>query len=108
MTWIKDAWLDVIILLFIISLAFYSNSVLEIVLWVYTALLLLSKLLALFMPSLQRRANKSEAPSLFYHIIYGITVAVLLYSGFYYLAGAWIIVWGISAYNFVTTNKSNT
>lgn len=96
MGWIKDAYLDVIIVLFFILFVVYPNNILEVVLWVYTALLLLSKILALFMPSLQRKANKTEAPPLFYHIIYAITVGLLFYSQSYYLGSAWCVIWLVS------------
>ncbi len=99
MDWLKDAYLDVIILLFIILFAFYPNSVLEVVLWVYTGLLLLSKVLAIFMPSLQQKANKTNAPSLFYHVIYALTIGVFLFVQHYYFAGSWAIIWIISVIN---------
>lgn len=105
MGWIKDAYLDVIVLLFIIAFAFYANTVLEVVLWVYTSLLLLSKILAFFMPSLQQRANKTTAPPLFYNVIYALTVAILIYSGNYYLGGAWGVIWIVSIVSLSSSKK---
>lgn len=99
MNWIKDAVLDVIILLFIVVFAYTYNNILEVVLWVYTGLLLLSKILALFMPSLQRRASKTQVPPLFYHIIYALTVGVFIYIEHYYFTGAWLLVWLLSVWN---------
>lgn len=108
MGWIKDAYLDVIVLLFIVLFAFYANTILEVVLWVYTSLLLISKILALFMPALQQKANKTTAPPLFYNIIYALTVAVLIYSGNYYLSGAWGCIWIISIYSTTYSKNKNT
>jgi|AntRauTorcE11897_2_1112592.scaffolds.fasta_scaffold03375_2 hypothetical protein len=108
MTWIKDAYLDVIILLFIVVFAFYANTVLEVVLWVYTSLLLLSKILALFMPALQKKANKTTAPPVFYHVIYGLTVGILAYSSNYYLAGAWLTIWIVSVISLNSSKKKTT
>lgn len=105
MKWLKDAYLDVIVLLFIVSFAVYPNDVLEVVLWVYTALLLLSKFLVFSMPSLQRKANKTETPEWFYHIIYGLTVGILFYIGNYYLGGAWLVIWIVSVISFTSAKK---
>ncbi|MEX0724302.1 MAG: hypothetical protein WD357_02825 [Gracilimonas sp.] len=108
MTWIKDAYLDVIILLFIVVFAFYANTVLEVVLWVYTSLLFISKILAFFMPSLQRKANNTTAPQIFYHIVYGLTVGILVYSNNYYLAGAWLAIWIVSVISLNSSKKKPT
>lgn len=107
MGWIKDAYLDVIVLLFIIVFAFYGNTVLEVVLWVYTSLLLLSKVLAFFMPALQRKANNTTAPPLFYNVIYALTLGILIYSGNYYLAGAWGVIWMVSIFSSNSSKKKN-
>lgn len=106
MTWLKDAYLDVIILLFIVLFAAYPNNVLEVVLWVYTGLLLLSKILAIYMPSLQKKANKTTAPSLFYHTVYALTIGVFLFVQHYYFAGAWVIIWIISVINLNSAQKN--
>lgn len=104
MTWLKDAYLDVIVLILIIVFAVYTNNILEVVLWVYSGLLLLSKIIAFFMPSLQKKANKTEAPRLFYHGIYALTIAIFVYISKYYLAIAWIFIWIAS---FISSSKSN-
>jgi hypothetical protein len=93
MSWLKDAYLDVIVLLLIAVFAVYTNTILEVILWVYTGLLLLSKVVAFFMPALQKKANQTEAPTLFYHIIYALTIAIFLYITKYYLAIAWAVIW---------------
>jgi dolichol kinase len=99
MAWLKDVYLDVVILLFIVLYAITVNQVLEVVLWVYTALLILSKVLSLFMPSLQRKAGNTEAPILFYHIVYALSAGIFFYASNYYLAGAWLLVWVLSVIN---------
>lgn len=106
MAWIKDAVVDVIILLFIVAYAISLNDVLHVVLWVYTGLLLISKVLALFMPSLQRRANNTQVPILVYHLIYAITLGILIYIGDYYFAAAWGIIWILSVIQYVSSNKN--
>lgn len=108
MTWLKDAYLDIVVLLIVALLAFYGNAVLEVILWVYTVLLLLSKVLAFFMPSLQRKANATQAPDLFYHIIYAASVALLVYSTNYYLATAWGVIWITSVISLLSEKKKNS
>lgn len=105
MKWLKDAYLDVVVLLIIITYVVYPNDVLNIILWVYTVLLLISKLLTFVMPTLNSKANKTSAPPLFYHIIYGLTVGILFYAENNYLGGAWIVIWVISVISFLKTNK---
>jgi hypothetical protein len=105
MAWLKDAYLDIIVLVFICVFAFYTNNIIEVILWVYTGLLLLSKVLVFFMPSLNRKANQSEAPPLFYHIVYALTVAIFIYIAKYYLAGAWLIIWIASMFSSSSTKK---
>lgn len=108
MKWLKDAYLDIVVLLIIASYAVYPNDVLNIILWVYTALLLISKLLTFVMPTLNNKANKTSAPPLFYHIIYGLTVAILFYAENFYLGGAWVVIWVVSVISFQKTRKSKS
>ena len=105
MAWLKDAYLDIIVLLVVAIFAFYGHTVLEVILWVYTALLLLSRIFTFFMPSLQRKANSTEAPTLFYHIVYAATVALMIYSAHFYLGGAWGIIWIISTVSSLSKKK---
>lgn len=105
MAWLKDAYLDLMVLLLIVVYAVYLNNILEVVLWVYTSLLLFSKILAFFMPSLQQKANKTSAPALFYHIIYALTVAIFIYISDFYLAGVWCVIWIVSIFGSPRTNK---
>lgn len=105
MTWLKDAYLDLIVLLIIAIYAVFPSEVLEIVIWVYTVLLLVSKVLVLFMPSLQRKANANEVPTLVYNVIYVSTVGLLLYATNYYLSGAWAVIWIISLVSLRSSKK---
>lgn len=107
MSWLKDAYLDIVILLVVGIFAVYPNAIFEVVIWVYSGLLILSKFLAFFMPSLQQKANKTGAPEFFYHLIYALTVAIFLLITKYYLAAAWVIIWLLSAISsFRSKNKS--
>ncbi len=105
MSWIKDTILDLIVLLTIVSLIFFDSNALVIALWVYTGLLFVSKVLALFMPSLKRRSEKTATPEWFYHIIYLSSIAILAYVQLYYLSGVWLIIWILSIVSSTRTKK---
>lgn len=109
MTWLKDAYLDIIVLLMVGVFALYPSAIFEVIIWVYSGLLILSKLLAFFMPSLQQKANKTGAPPLFYHMVYALTVAIFFFIAKYYLAAAWVVIWLFSAVtSFKSKNKSQS
>lgn len=105
MNWIKDTYLDFLVLLVILVFGFYTNEILKVVIWVYTILLVIGKVIAIFMPSLQRKADQSGAPPYIYHLIYGISVCVLLYIGEYYLGAAWFVIWGLSFFSSYKSKK---
>ncbi|SMO66802.1 hypothetical protein [Gracilimonas mengyeensis] len=107
MSWLKDAALDFIVLIIIMVLAFMGGDILYVVLWVYSALMLLTKILAQFMPALKQKANKTSAPAYVYHGIYGLIVAILIASGYYYLAAPWAIIWILSFYNRPKVSKKS-
>jgi phosphatidylglycerophosphate synthase len=96
MNWFKDSILDLVFMGVIISTLFFPSNTSFIILWVYTGLLLLSKVLALFMPSLQKRASKTSTPNWVYHIIYAVSLVTLLFIQKWYLAGSWAIIWLLS------------
>lgn len=95
--WIKDAILDILSLLIIAIYALTLNNVLEIIIWVYSALLLFSKLLFLSTNFFQIKASKTSVPEYIYHLIYIASILALLYAHNYYLSGLWAIIWILSA-----------
>jgi hypothetical protein len=107
MNWIKDAFLDIIVLLLIIAYAFTSNSIVEVILWVYTGMLFLGKTLFFFADFLKSKANKTSVPDWFYHIIYLSSSALLVFSGNYYLATAWVLIWILSVAALITQKKGS-
>ena len=96
MNWFKDSILDIVFLAVILSTLFYPSNTQFIIIWVYTGLLLISKLLALFMPSLQKRASKTSTPNWIYHTIYALSLGALLYMNKWYLAVSWAVIWILS------------
>jgi hypothetical protein len=96
MSSLKDSILDLIFLGVILSTLFYPSNSSFIIIWVYTGLLIVSKLLALFMPALQKRASKTTTPNWVYHLIYAASFGTLLYIQRWYLAAAWGAIWILS------------
>ncbi len=96
MSWTKDALLDIFSFLVIVGLVTTSNEVLLIIVWIYTGILLTGKILYFFINFLQTKANKTNVPDWFYHINYFLSILILGFSGYYYLTGAWIIIWFLS------------
>lgn len=96
MNWIKDAFLDVAILLIILALSYFKYPALEIILWVYTGLLLLSKILAFFVGFLQNKVKNTSVPEWFYHVIYLCSTGILIFVKLYYLGAAWALIWILS------------
>lgn len=108
-TWIKDALLDLIVLVVIAVYTYYQNSILEIIIWGYTSLILISKILFFFVGFLRTKANTTTTtvPDLFYHILYAASVTLLAISANYYLTGAWLMVWGLSLYASISAKKKS-
>ena len=106
MSWLKDSILDLVFMGVIISTLFFPSNTSFIIVWVYTGLLLLSKILALFMPSLQNRASKTSTPNWVYHLIYAVSFLALLFIQKWYLAGSWAIIWILSIVLLSKQNRS--
>ncbi len=98
---LKENLLDLLALLTIASTVFIDSQGLIIGLWIYTSLVILSKLVGLFFPSLVQKVNKGiVTPIYFYHIVYLLSAAILIYTGAWYLAGSWLLIWLLSWISF--------
>lgn len=95
--WIKDTLVDLISLTLVVIYSITQNNVIEIVLWIYTALLLIGKILYFTFPYLKKKAQKSRVPDSFYHLIYFLTVLALIFSTNFYLTAVWAIIWILSS-----------
>lgn len=106
MNWIKFTFLDIVVLILISTFVFTSKDVLEIIIWIYTGILLVSKILYFFVGYLQKKAGNTEAPDWFYHLIYILSFVLLAYSQNYYLAASWAVIWILSTLS--TLKKKST
>ena len=106
--WLKDVLLDVVALSLILIFAFTGNHILEVILWVYTILLVTGKVLYFSFNYLQKKANTESVPPAFYHSTYLISVAAFVYAANYYLATLWLLIWILSTIAMLKNNKSKT
>lgn len=95
MQWLKQIIVDLLAIVVIALAVFYDASYLSYVVYIYTALLVIARLFALFSDNFNAitKKNVSEAPLWVYHLIYGITVLLLGIGGWYITAGGWIFIW---------------
>lgn len=63
--WLKDVLLDVVALSLILIFAFTGNHILEIILWVYTILLVTGKVLYFSFNYLQKKLTPNRSHRLF-------------------------------------------
>lgn len=104
MQWLKDIYLDIVVLILVLLFAASAWQWLEILLWIYTGLLLLGKVLALFMPALSKK-TKSDIPVFIYHIIYLLIIFTFVFITHYYFAAAWFVIWvSSSIHNYAHTS----
>lgn len=108
MSWIKSVLLDIIAFIIIVAFAITANEVLLIIIWVYTGILLIGKILYFFVDFLQTKAQKTDVPDWFYHLNYALSVIALAFTGNYYITGAWILVWVLSVIPSIKTAKNTS
>lgn len=95
MGWIKHVIVDLVVTLLIVLVS--SNVLPEWVDWivlVYTPFMLVLKAIALF-GGVSKKGKKSEddPPAWFFHVLYAINFAALLYAGWFITAGQWFLIW---------------
>lgn len=97
MKWISQVIVDLIVLITTIAYLFISSEVLYYILWGYTALMLLSRILYYFVDFLRLKAKNTDVPLWFYHLNYALISIALASSASYYLMTAWILIWILSS-----------
>lgn len=101
MKWLKSILLDVAATLVIAIVVFFDETaLLEYVVYVYTGLLAIARLLTLFSSDMRSITKRSvtEAPILVYHLLYFLNVAFLIYGSFYFTGIVWAFIWGVATY----------
>ena len=98
MKFLRHATIDIAITIFIVIAVFVNSNVLNIALAILTVLLLLARLSVLSNKEMSKQLSKKQknVPDLFYHILNGINVALLLGGQKWLLAAAWCVIWYLS------------
>ena len=106
MKWLQTAFIDIAISLVIVLWVF--NILPEWTQWIvyiYTPLIAVLKILAFAtgLDKVKSKTSGNEPPALFYHLLFAVNVAALLYDHFVNLhlipgimAGIWVITWVLS------------
>lgn len=99
MSWLKDVILDISATVLIIAAVLINNGIVTGIVWGYTGLLLLVKVLVLVGDDFLNIVNKSksEAPQWFTHLLYAINTGAFLYFEWWYAGACWLLIW-ISSY----------
>ncbi len=101
MQWLKHITVDLIATLVIAIVVFFDETaVLEYVLYIYTGLMVIARLISLFSRDFQAVTKRkvSEAPVWMYHALYFLNVAFLIYGAFYLTGTAWLFIWGVACH----------
>lgn len=98
MDWLKDVFLDIIVTLFIASAVFLEIEWMYWIIIVYTGILLLTKAIVLLADDALQliRKTETEAPKWVNNLLYGINTLVLLVNAWWYVGGAWVLIWLLS------------
>ena len=93
--WLKEALLDVVVTVVIVLAAIPALPWARWIVLVYTPLMLLLKLGALLAAPHAGQVRRS-APEALFHVLYGINVLALLVGRWWWMAVAWVLIWGLS------------
>ena len=92
--WLKEVVVDIMVTLFIAVAIALGDSWMWWVLAVYSGLLTIAKGLVLRGDGFPNRTQKSkQAPEWFFHLLYAVNVALLVYAGWWYLMAGWCLIW---------------
>lgn len=95
MDWIKQVIVDIGAFIVIIIAVSTDNTYLAYVVYSYTILMALARLLSLLSSNLRSLSIKGSAtvPVWFYHITYAATLLLLLVFEWYITSAGWIFIW---------------
>lgn len=96
MTWIKNAIIDIVVTGVILAYALTTAAWGWWIIVFYTPLMLLLKVFALSGAAANVQRKSDSVPSWFYHVLYGLNVALLFYASFVYAAIGWAAIWILS------------
>lgn len=95
MGWLKHVVIDLAITVVIIIATTTGLIWAQWVVWIYTPFMLLLKIGALSGNG-KGPASNTDVPEWFFHLLYGINVAVLFFFHWWYPAAGWAGIWVLS------------
>lgn len=104
MNWIKDALVDITVTIFIIAAILLADPWMHWVIWIYTAIMLLTKGIVLIGDNflmLVKKA-KNDVPLWLPHLLYAINTVSLVYAKWWYAAAGWGLIW---LFSFIADRK---
>ncbi len=109
MKFLKANLLDLLAVALVAFGLFREVQAITVILWIYLALSLLTRVVGFFVPSMVRRATSdNQTPVWFYHLLYGISIAILIYTNRIELGIAWFVLWVSSAISYWQATKKIT
>ncbi|PIQ62582.1 MAG: hypothetical protein COV99_05575 [Bacteroidetes bacterium CG12_big_fil_rev_8_21_14_0_65_60_17] len=99
MAWIKHVILDLVILAVLAAWTLTGAVWMWWVIAIYTPLLVVLKVAALTMgvSTAVKAKGGDQAPDWFFHVVYGLSLVLMLVAGNMYFAAAWALIWVLSA-----------
>ncbi len=98
MKWIKEILVDILVTIAVILAVRLPYHWLELVIVVYTPIMLLMKAVVLFSGGFNQLMKKTQtsAPWWFVHLLYAINVIVLFFAQWWITGAEWILIWLLS------------
>lgn len=98
MKWLKYAWFDLAVTGFIVFVAIQDLAWGATVLWIYSGLMLVLKVVSLSMQGVLNLAKRGESsiPQGVLHVLYAVNVAILVGVAWWGLSVLWLAIWGLS------------
>ena len=98
MSWLKDVVVDIIATVVIIAAVLFPNVILSGIVWGYTGLMLVVKLIVVMGNGFRNlmKKSKTEAPEWFSHLLYATNTGVLLAFQWWYAGAGWALIWLLS------------
>jgi hypothetical protein len=98
MSWLKDVIVDITATLVIIAAVLFPNVIINGIVWGYTGLMLLVKLIVIWGDGFRNLMKKSKttAPQWFSHLLYAINTGILLGFQWWYAGAGWALIWLLS------------
>lgn len=93
MSWLKHVLIDLLITLCVVLATFGAIVWAKWVVWIYTPLMVLLKLGAL---GAKLPQPKDGPPDGFFHVLYGVNLAILLWHAWWWVAAGWAAIWVLS------------